>query len=206
MPEARRESPLVGFHSEGQKSTDGGRAVLMTERRLYGYINLRGDAWDDSFIDAVSSVLGSTVPTYPNTIVHTDDLTICWLGPDEWMAIVGRKAESEITANLRNALGDLHAAVTHITGGYTLVNLGGSQARQLLAKGCSLDLHPRAFAPGQCAQTNLAKTTILLISRSNESHSQSVDIVVRRSFADYLASWIEHSAREYGLEIVRGEA
>ena len=85
-----------------------------------------------------------------------------------------------------------------------MLNLSGSRVRDLLAKGCTLDLHPRAFAPGQCAQTNLAKTSVLsarVLPRTNNSDLQSFDVVVRRSFADYLARWLVDSAREYGLLI-----
>ncbi len=205
MSEISQESPLLGSFSRGQKTGNGSPGVTIIERPFLGYVNLRGDVNDASFVDAVDRVLGVALPSSPNSLVETDDRTVCWMGPDEWLAIVRPGAEAEITTALRESVAGFHASVTDITGGYTMLNLAGRHARDLLAKGCTLDLHPRAFAPGQCVQTNLAKTAILLVSRNNDPDLQSFDVVVRRSFADYLAHWIEHSAREYGLAIGVGE-
>ncbi|MCY3775713.1 MAG: sarcosine oxidase subunit gamma, partial [Candidatus Aminicenantes bacterium] len=105
--------------------------------------------------------------------------------------------------DLSQAIGEHHASAVDTTGGYTLVNVAGARRRELLAKGCTLDLHPRSFSPGQCAQTNLGKAGVLLIPRGDASDAQSFDVIVRRSFADYLGIWLEHSGREYGLRIVR---
>ena len=206
MSEVRRESPLTGFFSTGREAGAGSPGVTVIECPFLGYVNLRGDLNDASFMDAVNRVLGVALPSSPNSLVETDDLTVCWLGPDEWLAIVRPDSETEIITALRESVAALHAAVTDTTGGYTMLNLSGSRARDLLAKGCPLDLHPRAFAPGQCAQTDLAKTAILLIPRSNNSDPQSFDVVVRRSFVDYLAHWFEHSASEYGCVIGGGDA
>lgn len=198
---AKRESPLIGFTAGVRGSTPDDPGVKMTERPFLGYVNLRGDSSDGAFTDGVAKALEVTLPIEPNTIVERDGLTVCWLGPDEWMAITPPDGETDTAASLHDALGDLHVAVTDYTGYYTMVNLEGPHARDLLAKGCTLDLHPRAFMPGRCAQTNVAKATGLLVPRLNRHGLQSFDVVVRRSFADYLALWIEHSAREYGLKV-----
>ncbi len=201
MSEVRRQSPLLGFFATPRESVAGSAGVTAAERPFLGYVNLRGEVNDASFVDAARNVLGVDLPSSANTSVETEGLIVCWLGPDEWMVILRPDDETEIIAALREALGGLHAAVTDTTGGYTMLNLSGSRVRDLLAKGCTLDLHPRAFAPGQCAQTNLAKTSVLLLPRTNNSDLQSFDVVVRRSFADYLARWLVDSAREYGFVI-----
>ena len=207
MSEISQESPLLGFFSRERESGGGSPAgVTVIECPFLGYVNLRGDVKDALFVDAVHRVLGVALPSSPNSPVETDDRTVCWMGPDEWLAIVRPGAEAEITTAFRESVAGFHASVTDVTGGYTMLNLAGRHARDLLSKGCTLDLHPRAFAPGQCAQTNLAKTAVLLIPRSNDPDLQSFDVVVRRSFADYLAHWIEHSAREYGLAMRGGKA
>jgi sarcosine oxidase subunit gamma len=58
--------------------------------------------------------------------------------------------------------------------------------RDLLAAGCSLDLHPRAFAPDRCAQTLLARAQVILEQRGEDAFR----LHVRGSFAVYLASWL----------------
>jgi sarcosine oxidase subunit gamma len=165
-------------------------------------VNLRGDAGDAPFLAAVEGVLDMGLPVDPNTIAEGGDVTACWMGPDEWLLVLRPGAQTRCVTDLREALGEHHASAVDTTGGYTLVNVSGPRRRELLAKGCTLDLHPGSFFPGQCAQTNLGKAGVLLIPRGDPSDAQSFDVIVRRSFADYLGLWLHHSAREYGLQIV----
>ena len=88
------------------------------------------------------------------------------------------------------------ASVVDIGAGQTVIRLSGSSALQVLARGCALDLHPSVFPPGACAQTLLARAQVLLIAVDD---APTFDIVVRRSFAPYVAAWLEDSARDFGL-------
>jgi len=97
---------------------------------------------------------------------------------------------------LEDALEGMHASLNVVTGGFAGIRLSGSNAANLLAKGCTLDLHPRAFHTGQCAQTGLARANILL---SKVDDAPSFDVFVRRSFAEYLALWLQHAGAEYGI-------
>ncbi len=198
MSDLRQESPLAGFRSNTAAGEAGSPGVILTERPFLGYVNLRGDAGDATFLAAVEGVLRVELPLDPNTIAEGEDVTVCWMGPDEWLLILPPGAQTRAVAALGEALAAHHASAVDTTGGYTLVNVAGARRRELLAKGCTLDLHPRSFSPGQCAQTNLGKAGVLLIPRGDGSDAQSFDVIVRRSFADYLGIWLEHSGREYG--------
>ncbi len=202
MSDLRQESPLVGVLSSTAVGDTGSPGVILTERLFLGYLNLRGDADDATFLTAVEGVLGVDLPVDPNTIAESDDVTACWMGPDEWLIILHPGEQTRCVANLRQALKKHHASAVDTTGGYTLVNVAGARRRELLAKGCTLDLHPRSFSPGQCAQTNLGKAGVLLIPRGDSSDAESFDVIVRRSFADYLGIWLRHSADEYGLQVI----
>ena len=59
--------------------------------------------------------------------------------------------------------------------------LGGPGRFELLASGCPIDLHPRAWRRGTCAQTLFAKTQVILHERADTTR-----VLVRSSFADYL--------------------
>lgn len=192
----------MGVLSKTAAGDTGSPGVILTERPFLGYVNLRGDAGDATFPAAVKGVLGVSLPVAPNTIAEGEDVTVCWMGPDEWLVILRPGAQTRCVADLSQALEHLHASAVDTTGGYTLVNVAGARRRELLAKGCTLDLHPRSFSTGQCAQTNLGKAGVLLIPRGDASEAESFDVIVRRSFADYLGIWLEHSGREYGLRII----
>lgn len=162
-----------------------------------GYLNLRGNPDDRTFIDAVQRVTGIKLPVTPNT-VESADVRACWLGPDEWL-LVGAGGDIEQTlASLNEALMDQVAAVNDLSGGMVSYCLSGEFAPDLLATGCTLDLNPAVFRPGCCAQTGLAKAAVLLSKRERDG---AYEILVRRSFADYLWRWLLHSGRDFSIEV-----
>ena len=70
-------------------------------------------------------------------------------------------------------------------------------ARDVLAKGCSLDLHPTVFGPGTAAQTMLGLAGVVLIALDDAGTDYR--ILVRASFARYLADWLIDAAEEFGV-------
>lgn len=192
----RRESPLVRFDAarRAADAAPGEAEVMLGERPFLGHLNLRGDAADAQFVSAVSEVLGVAPPLEPNTVAEQGEHALLWLGPDEWLVLTPPDAQGGVLERLRGALADRFGAVTDVSGGQTVITLSGRRAREVLAKGCTLDLHPRAFGPGRCAQSRIAKSAAL-IRQTDES--PAFEIVVRRSFADYLWQWLEDAAREY---------
>ncbi|MDX1654914.1 MAG: sarcosine oxidase subunit gamma family protein [Candidatus Competibacteraceae bacterium] len=195
----RRESPLVGFELEQQITRRPGKAgVLMGELPFQGFVNLRGDPEDDVFLKAVAGVLGADLPVAPNTVAEGDGVVAYWLGPDEWLLATAPDGQGELERRLRGALEGQHTAVTDITGGQTVIVIQGSHGAELLAKATPLDIHPRVFGVGQCAQTRLAKAGGLI----RPLEGGGFELVVRRSFADYLWLWLRDAAQEYGLAVV----
>ena len=196
----RRESPLAEFYATELGGNEPGEAGCeLQERPFQGHLNLRGDPTDARFLEAVKGVVGFGLPLQPNTIAGNRELTAFWLGPNEWLLLTPRDEQTRIGDALRTALGDMFAAVTNVSDGQTMITVRGAHARDLLGKGCSLDLHPRVFGSGRCAQTLLAKAGVVIRPRDD---SPSFDVIVRRSFADYLARWLKDAGQEYGVKVV----
>jgi sarcosine oxidase, subunit gamma len=65
----------------------------------------------------------------------------------------------------------------------------------VLGKGCALDLHPRVFGAGAAAQTMLGQAGVILLAVSGTGDDYR--ILVRASFARYLADWLLDAAGEY---------
>ena len=129
-------------------------------------------------------------PSPAESPATTPSCTIYWLGPDEWLLATELGREKDLAAQLgKNLAGQPHSLVD-VTGGQLLMRLTGQRAREVLAKGCTLDLHPRAFKVGQCAQTTLAKASMLIALADD---TPAFDLIVRRSFAEYAARWLRHS-------------
>jgi sarcosine oxidase, subunit gamma len=194
-----RESPLVRFDLPARATQSRADArVMCCERPFLGHINLRGDAGDPQFAAASAAVLGTELPIAPNTVTQRHGNVVYWLGPNEWLVVTPTAREDAIACDLRAALAGFFAAVTEVGGGQTVVALRGEAVRDLLAKGCPLDLHPRVFGVDRCAQSRLAKAPILI---RQVDAAPSFEIIVRRSFADYFWVWLEDAAAEYGLAI-----
>ena len=173
--------------------------LILAELAVPGQIKLRGRPSDTAFLAAAGSVLECRLPVSPNTVQTAGDLTVLWLGPDEWLVLTPPGAEAAIIARLREALAGIHAAITDVSGNHARLRLAGNHARDVLAKGCSLDLHPRRFQPGQCAQTLILRCGIILHQIDDRP---SYDLLPRRSFAEYLWMWLIDAMAEYGGRVV----
>lgn len=136
------------------------------------------------------------LPTQPNTVGERAGASVLWLGPDEWL-LVGEEGSGLTERGLRAELGEAALAVTDVSGQRTVLELRGPGARDVLEQGCSLDLHPRHFGPGQCAQALLARADVILWQ--TEADPPAYRLLVGCSFAPYLAAWLRDAMSEPAL-------
>jgi sarcosine oxidase subunit gamma len=145
-------------------------------------------------MDAVAEAVGAAPPVTANTAVKAGKNNILWLGPNEWLVVTPEGKQGEAEAALRLALEGQHVSIVDGTDARTTIRLHGANARDVLMKGCPLDLHPRAFGPGQCAQTILAKADVLIHQLDD---TPTYDIYVLCSFSRYLWDWLADAAKEF---------
>ena len=169
-------------------------AVQLREISFAALINLRGNAGDPEFMRAVKRGVGIALPKAPNTTVSGDGVSILWLGPDEWLTVGGDGEQESISQRLDEALHGQHVSVVDISAHRTLLELSGPRARDVLEKGCLLDLHPRSFGPGQCVGTIIAKTQVYLEQLDD---GPTYRLYVVRSFARHMATWLMDAMAEY---------
>lgn len=195
----RKESPLVRWLTQpvAARRTQG-VGVVLSERAFLGHINLRGDPSDAAFLEATQGTLGCDIPLVPNTFVESGSARVLWLGPNEWLIVTAEGQDAAVAAELRKSLAGRFSAVTEISGGQTVITVAEAKARDVIAQGCMLDLHPRVFGVGQCAQTRLAKAGVLL---AQTDELPTFELVVRRSFADYLWQWLTDAGSDFGLAV-----
>ena len=197
-------SPLSGLLSPEE-------GISLTEVPFVGKINIRGDASDLAFANAVERVVGVRLPTTPNTVSEKPGTglpspeaaehvagsghnVIYWLGPDEWLIHTPPNGEGAIVARLREALSGVHAAVTDVSDYYVVIDIAGQHARDVLMRGTPLDVHGDVFRAGQCAQTVYVKASILLHCLSD---APSYRVQVRWTYAQYLWNYMAAVARQW---------
>ena len=173
-------------------SVRGGAALA--EIPFLTKLGLRGDPTDTRFREGVHRALGLQLALSPNTFTRRDAVRCLWLGPDEWFVVAPAGRSVELGERLEWALRGEHVAIVDLTAAYATLELTGVHAREVLAKACTLDLHPRVFRAGQCAQSNFARTQAIL---ALEDDAPVFHLFVRRSFAGYLADWLLDAMREY---------
>ena len=188
MPDAIQSSPLAGkLAGLRQLLRVDGRDCTLSEVALQGMLNLRGDAQDAGFVQAVLQHTGLQLPVRANTASIDLQRQLLWLGPDEWLFKCQDMDSDGVASVLRQALAGQHVALTDVGHGNVTLCVQGPAAADLLARGCPLDLHSRTFARGAVAQTHIAKAGATLLCLEAGLH---FEITVRRSFADYLVRWL----------------
>ena len=160
--------------------TDG--AVVLEHVPFLAQVNLRLDP-------TLAGRAPYPLPVDPNTAWEDGPRAALWLGPDEWVILGPPHAGREIVAELDAALDGLHRSIVDVSANRVAVEISGPRAKEILSKGCSIDLHPSMWAPGMCAQTMLGKAQVVLHERAD-----TTGIAVRTSFANYLIDWFVAAA------------
>ena len=186
----QQESPLVQI----KLAEPRGAAPRIEEKPFLGMINLRGRSDNTAFLAACLKILGCEPPSESNTVVDSGDYRIYWLGPDEWLILTPAGGQGKLKDELVHALDGVFSSVVDNSSGLTTLHITGDNASALLATDCPLDLHPREFKPGQCAQTRLAKAGMTL---SPLADGNGFEVIIRRSFADYLLLWLQDAAKAF---------
>lgn len=182
-------------------------AVRLSELRFAAQIGLRLRPPAPAYLDGVP------LPLAPNRVASMGALRSLWLGPDEWLVTApvtstgtstGGSAP-DLAGRLRRAVGERRAAIVDLSSSRAIIEIDGRQARTLLQKGCGIDLHPRVFGPGHCAQTIFAKLPVIIDQLGTISWfgadrlggAPCYRLFVRRSAARWLAEWLIDAAGEF---------
>ena len=184
MTEGRR-SPLDGLLPWALT----GGAVALAELHFAEQIGVRVRA------PVAAYLAGVPLPLQPNRVASMREVRTLWLGPDEWLVTAPEGAAPDLMGRIMRALANRQASVIDLSASRAVIEITGSKARALLEKGCGLDLHPRAFGPGSCAQTLFAKLPVIL---DQLSAAPAYRLFVRRSAARWLAQWLIDAALEFG--------
>ena len=188
--ELPRRAPLEGVLVEGRHAAAPPDApVVITERRGLSLVQVIARHDQEQ---AVAERLGlDPAPRLASPIAAG---TALWLAPGAWMVVAEGLEEGTLQQSLLDELQGL-AAVVDQSHGRAALRLSGPRARDVLAKGCRLDLHPRVFTPGMCAQSAIAQIGVLLHQIDG---SPTYDLYLFAGYALDFLEWLTSSAAEFG--------
>ncbi len=158
-------------------------------------LNLRGDISNKEFSSNVGKILGIILPVEVGSVIKKEEVSVISTGPNEWLIISNNIVKSENNYyDLENVLYEKiskknFGAVTNITDQFTIFSLTGSNISEILSKSSPFDFDKLSY--NHSAQTLLNNVDITIIKKDNEN----IDLLVRRSFSEYLWAWLNDSAR-----------
>ena len=139
-----------------------------------------------------------SLPSAYGAVASGDGLFMLWLSPDEFLVVSDEQQPAPLTAALVEALEAEPGSATDLSANRTTFELSGPVAREVLEKGCPLDLHPRTFEVGTAYLTLIGSVLVILWKVTDELYW----IHPRSSFADFLGRWLLDAMAEFkGAEI-----
>jgi len=116
------------------------------------------------------------------------------LGPGERLVLSDDIAGPQLCDRFRAHLTGYHIALVDLSCALKGLRVEGPAARDVLAKGCGLDLDPRSFPAGAATRTRFAQLPVVIECRDLASR---YELYVGRSYVAYLKSWLEDAALEF---------
>ena len=191
---ATKTSPLETKLIFNKGPTDA--EITLKENKHVGKMILRGSLSEKKFITSTKKHLSQQFPASPNSFYDDTKVRVIWLGPDEWLILTDVTELDSLKDDLTRALIKSHSALVDVSDNSTIIEIKGRCSREILMKGCSLDIHPSVFQTGCSAQTDLGLANIILLKTADDPVYQ---IIVRASFASYLWDWLVDAAHEFKI-------
>ena len=199
MANAQTSAGLPGKTALGDRAKistanpEGDNAGLVVRELAHlGKLNIRGGT---GLAPAIKAHTGCAFPPANNRMNSTGARHVLWMGPDETLLLCEAGREDELLRVIRSDAAGQHCAISNVTDGLCALQLSGPAVRNVLAKGCAIDLHPREFGPGDCAQSLLSHAAITLVATDDDAFL----MICRTSFAPYVLDWLQDAALEYGF-------
>jgi len=173
-------------------------SLTLIEQAVDGLLLLRANTGAAALSAALQSRCGLA---RSERLKSTEHARYCvrWMSPDCWLLSCPLEEAFEIETALRDAVNE-PIAIVNVSGGYSVLHLCGADAQHVLMKSTGYDTHPEHFVEGKVVNTTFAKAQVTLRAISVDEDNARYEIVVRRSFADYMLTWLQRAGQEYGLK------
>jgi sarcosine oxidase subunit gamma len=154
-----------------------------------GMITLRGVLAAPRLAAAVEAATGHGMPAVRR--IHGGlGGGVAWMSPDELLLLVPRDDAPARTAALGDALAGTHHLAADVSDARAAFRLTGAGAREVIAKGAPVDLHPAAFGPGDLRRTRLGQVAAAFWIPAPDTF----ELVAFRSVGDFVEAWLRLAA------------
>jgi sarcosine oxidase subunit gamma len=196
MVSLAERSALSGIAVPGRYGRAGATGIMIKERTdlAFASVTARREKHFGLF-NAVNTAFGIALPDGPRRVTR-GHVTFAGVGPDQWIASADGADAAGFAARVRARIGPF-AAVSDQSDARLVLRLSGPRVRDVLAKGVPIDLHPKAFKPGDvaCTIVGYINTQIDMLDEA------TWQLAVPRSMAGSFWSWLTASAAEFGYDV-----
>ncbi len=118
---------------------------------------------------------GIRLPALAGVAAATDQLALC-VRPARWLLLSPPASPGDLSSGL------------------AALHLSGPRVRELLSRGCRLDLDPQVFPAGRAAATIIVQVSVILAVLAS-----GLLLLTPSSTARHLREWLALTARPFGL-------
>lgn len=136
--------------------------------------------------------------TIPSQVANTSAFKALPISPGQWILISKKDAGSLFAGKISKEIKSV-GYVSEQSESRICIRISGPKARELMSRGCQLDLHPSIVSKGYCAQTTMAQVGVLLHVVDDEP---IYDLYVYSGFARSFWHWLTETAQQF--DVVNG--
>jgi sarcosine oxidase subunit gamma len=151
---------------------------------------LRGRADE---VDVVARRLGLDLPQLGRVAFSSNHMSLS-VRPDRWLLLSPPSAPGEAVKKWVTRCAACAAAID-LSSALTAFELSGDPVRDMLARGCRLDLDAGAFSEGHAAATIMAQVSVILANLGS-----AMLLLTPSTTARHFEEWLRSTGRPFGLE------
>lgn len=150
----------------------------------------------DALSSRIDELFGIELPGAPH-VVSNKGVSAVWSGPDQWLLVASSSNGRDLERELQGPLEGL-AAVTDQSDSRAAVKVSGPNAAHVLAKGVPIDLHPKAFKPGDAAITHASHIGVTIWRPTD---GDGFILTCASSYAGSFWHWLTESCHATGVTV-----
>lgn len=192
-----RRSALAGVYHVGRHGhAQGEPGIRVRERRGLSIVQVAAFAHDTALPAEIATRVGVDAIPSAGHVVGDEARSIRPAGPRTWLVVLGAKdgALPELAVALAG-----RAVVTDLSHARTAIAIKGPAARDVLAQGTSIDLHPGVFGANACVQTRCGHIGVTLTRLAGDD---AYELMCYRGYAVSLWEWLLAAGRSVGVEVL----
>lgn len=182
---------------------EGGASLgpSLAEAPLRGMIALRTDLGHPDVEAALMNAIGLRAPARRKAVIDGDRGAL-WMAPDELLIMTPVAEVAARMALIDQTLGSHRRLLVDLSDARAIFRLSGRGAREVLAKGAPVDLHPESFHVGDLRRTRLSTVAAALYQTS--AAPETFEVLCFRSHAPAVWRWLAASSAPASLPHVFG--